>query len=110
MIGVTYSEEPETVIDLYRIVYDSVDIRKLPKYMSADPRWRSHESQVIPNSRVAAEDWITIESPPTPEPWGQYNQLKGWADSDMHFVRNVRLQKLVGNPEWVELHDDLPRR
>jgi hypothetical protein len=79
----------------YRILFEGVGTSSLPPYMSADPRLDYEAVQTVPNSRIPERDWHPIETIETDDPWGQFDQLKGWADADIGFVRNVRVEKLV---------------
>ena len=61
-------------------------------------------SQIVSNSHIPDEDWHEVVNE-TDTPWDQYWILRKWAAEDAHFVRNVRLERLVTQPEWAELND-----
>ena len=89
----------------YRIRFEGVKTSSLRRYMSADPRLHTDAVQTIPNSRIPDAEWFRVDTLPDDDPWGQYEQLKGWEDADRGFVRNVRLDKLITrNPyTWTEI-------
>jgi hypothetical protein len=89
----------------YRIRFETVYPGRLKNYMNADPMVYSNTSQIISNSRVPDEDWYEVVKE-TDNPWDQFWVLRKWSSEDAHFVRNIRLEKLVTAPEWAELNDE----
>jgi len=85
--------------DLYRLSWEMVRPSRTWAYSNADPTYYKNTTQVVPNSEIPDEDWRPI-SKETDNPWAQYDTLKLWADSDFGFVRNVRLERMVGEPRW----------
>ena len=88
--------------DLYRLTWEMTSLNFLHLYSNADPRYYKNTTQIAPNSEIPDEHWHEV-SRETDDPWQQYNQLKKWADADTGFVRNVRLEKQVNEPEWREV-------
>lgn len=88
----------------YRLSWEMVRLSSLGQFSNADPRVYANTAQTVPNSQIPDEHWHSI-SKETRDPWDQYRTLKQWADEDREFVRKVRLQKLAGEPEWVDVDD-----
>lgn len=89
----------------FRILFETVYQDKLRLYMDADPLIYSDVSQVVPNSEIPDEDWYEVISE-NDDPWDQYWALRQWAGEDQHFVRNVRVELLVMEPEWRTIGPD----
>ena len=83
----------------YRILFETVWSGNLKKYMNADPAFYSHVTQTVPNSQIPDEDWHEVIKE-TDNPWQQFSTLSLWAAQDKEFIRNVRLERLVRQPEW----------
>ena len=88
----------------YRLLFETVLQHRLVRYMNADPWYFSNVSQTVANSQVPDEDWYQVINE-TDDPWDQFWTLRKWAAEDAHFVRNVRLERLVVQPEWAEVSD-----
>jgi len=83
----------------YRILFETVYVHKLKLYMDADPEYYSGATQNVPNSGIPDEDWYEVISE-ADNPWDQYWVLLKWAGQNQHFVRNIRVELLVREPEW----------
>jgi hypothetical protein len=93
------------VTETYRISWEMVKQDCLHKYCNADPRHFKNVTQLVPNSEIPDEDWYSITTPETDDPWDQYYQLQRWAYANKEFVRNVKLERMVNEPEWEEVTD-----
>src|SRR5690349_876245 len=85
----------------YRIQFEMVKPSELHKYCNADPTYYKNVTQTVPNSQIPDEDWYEVTSRASYTPWEQYDNLRRWADQDIEFVRNVRLEKMVAEPQWT---------
>ena len=94
-------EEPEAVI--YRVLFETVNLPALRKYCNADPAMFKNTTQTVPNSQIPDEDWHPVQGRATDNPWQQYSQLRQWEAQDREFVRNVRLEKMISEPQWEEV-------
>lgn len=83
----------------FRLSFEVVSATNLWKYCDADPTFYKNVTQLIPNSQIPDEDWYKIEKE-TDNPWEQYNNLRKWDRENREFVRNVVLEKLVGEPKY----------
>ncbi|GEM_PF-6868278 len=90
--------------EMYRLSWESTDIRELWRYSNADPLTHKNTTQIVPNSQIPDEHWHRV-SKETADPWDQYRTLKRWADADEHFVRNVVLERMVSEPHWEIVTD-----
>lgn len=88
--------------EIYRVLFETVRQDALRKYANADPAMFKNTTQTVPNSQIPDEDWHEVTGNATDNPWQQYNQLRKWVAEDREFVRNVRLQRMVSEPEWAE--------
>jgi hypothetical protein len=93
-----------TAQPLYRLSWEMVDLSKLGLYSNADPALYKNTTQVVPNSEIPDEHWHPVQRQDA-QPWEQYRTLKGWADADTGFVRNVQLELRVDEPRWQALDD-----
>lgn len=89
--------------EVYRIRFEVVNQVALAKYCNANPAFYKHVTQVVPNSQIPDEDWHEVITPATTSPWQQFRQLRQWDSEDREFVRNVRLEKMVNEPQWEEV-------
>lgn len=89
--------------DIYRIRFELVAISELHKYCNADPAYFKNTTQLVPNSQIPDDDWYEVITPETASPFTQFNQLRKWSNEDREFVRNVRLERMVNEPEWTEI-------
>lgn len=89
----------------YRLEWEAVSIYQLWRYMDADPAHYAGTTQTVPNSQVPDEHWhiVSREDGDGDSIRSQHATLKGWADNDEQFVRNVRLYELAGAPQWREV-------
>jgi hypothetical protein len=87
-------------VNIYRVRFETVGQGALRKYCNADPVMYKNVTQTVPNSQIPDEDWHEVTGHETDNPWQQYNQLRAWDAADKEFIRNVRLEKLVSDPEW----------
>lgn len=89
---------------MYRLEWQHVATKRLYKYYNADPMYYSNAKQMVPNSQVDEEDWITItkEANAIEMLQGQYEKLKEWSEADEEFVRNVKLYE-AEEPRWREV-------
>ncbi len=94
---------PEVITEIYRVLFEVVSQSALRKYSNADPVMYKNTTQTVPNSQIPDEDWHEVEGRATDNPWQQYNQLRKWEAEDREFVRNVRLQRMISQPEWAEV-------
>ncbi len=86
---------------IYRIRFEVVHQSALRKYCNADPLMFKNTTQTVPNSQIPDEDWHEVITEGTDNPWSQYNQLRKWQAEDREFVRTVRLDRLVSEPQWA---------
>lgn len=86
----------------YRLSWETVGVSKLWMFSDADPRSYKNTTQIVPNSQIPDGYWHAVSKEDS-NPWQQYNQLKEWADQDREFIRNVRLEESVSEPEWREV-------
>lgn len=86
----------------YRILFETVYQGRLKEFTNVDPLYhRSRQiRQVVPNSEIPDDAWHEVIAGPTENPWDQHATLVMWAAEDRHFVRRVRLEKLVTEPVW----------
>ena len=91
----------------YKLQWEMVRISNLHKYSNADPMFYKNTTQTVPNSQIPDEDWnltiVEFDEDQLESRTEQYNNLKQWADADEQFVRNVKLYKLAGEPQWEEI-------
>jgi hypothetical protein len=92
-----------TEAEIYRVLFETVNLPALRKYCNADPALFKNTTQTVPNSQIPDEDWHPVEGRATDSPWQQYNQLRQWEAGDREFVRNVRLEKMASAPIWEEV-------
>jgi hypothetical protein len=98
----------------YRVRFETVSQSALRKYCNADPVYYSNVTQTVPNSQIPDEDWHEVIGHETGDPWQQYSQLVAWETADEQFIRNVRLERLVSEPQWEtvrrfgDLEDPVP--
>jgi hypothetical protein len=88
--------------EVYRLSWEMVLASELWRYSNADPLTHKNTTQTVPNSRIPDEHWHLVQKTDT-DPWAQYNTLRKWAKEDRDFVRNVRLEKQVSEPEWEDV-------
>ena len=91
--------------EIYRLSWETVKQVALVKYCDADPTFYKNVTQTVPNSQIPDEDWHEVQRE-TDNPWDQYRRLRQWAAEDREFVRNVRLERMASEPQWVPV--DLP--
>jgi hypothetical protein len=89
----------------YRIRFEAVKLTCLSKYMDADPYLYDNATQIVPNSQIPDEDWYEIITPLTDNPWSQYRTLKEWNAKDCEFVRNVKLERWISEPQWELINE-----
>lgn len=89
----------------YRILFETVYQDRLKLYMNADPWYFRNVSQTVCNSQIPDEHWYATVSE-SDNPWDQYLTLRKWASEDAHFVRNVRLERLVSEPVYEVVTDE----
>lgn len=90
---------------IYRVLFETVNQSALRKYCNADPVMFKNTTQTVPNSQIPDEDWHEVTGRETDNPWQQYNQLRQWEAADEQFVRNVRLERMAGEPRWEAVPD-----
>lgn len=88
--------------DTYKLSFQTVKQGELYKYCNANPYFYKNVTQTVPNSQIPDEDWHTVTKE-TDNPWDQARRLKIWADSDKEFVRNIKLEKMISEPQWEEV-------
>ena len=91
--------------EIYRVLFEVVNQSALRKYSNADPVMFKNTTQTVLNSQIPDEDWHPVEGRATDNPWQQYNQLRKWESQDREFVRNVRLERMAGEPQWEPVSD-----
>ena len=91
----------------YKLSWEMVRVTKLGKYSNADPMYYSNTTQTVPNSQIPDEDWHLVskefDEHELEERRNQYETLKSWSDADKDFVRNVKLWRMPGEPEWEQI-------
>lgn len=89
----------------YRLTFETVSTQHLGLYSNADPRWYKNTTQIVPNSEIPDEHWHEVSrvAEELTDVEDQYRTLKGWAEADEQFVRNIRLEQQVAEPTWAEV-------
>lgn len=92
----------------YRLSWEMVKQTALVKYSNADPMFYSNTTQTVPNSEIPDEDWqvvgpVEFTIPGNEHRIDQWKTLTEWSMSDKQFVRNVKLERRVGAPSWIEV-------
>jgi hypothetical protein len=80
--------------EMYRLSWEIVQLGSLWKYSNADPSFYKNTTQTVPNSQIPDDEWERITKLDS-NPHSQYNKLKEWSDSEIGFVRNVTLVKVL---------------
>jgi hypothetical protein len=89
----------------YRLSWEMVSTGYMKLFSNADPMMYSNTTQTVPNSQIPDEYWHPMVKE-TDNPWDQFHQLKEWADADTEFIRNVKLEKMVTDPQWVPVKEE----
>lgn len=90
------------------MTWEMVGPSKLHKYSNADPMFFKNTTQTVPNSQIPDEDWKPVsvefdELEYEQRRKDQFEVLKEWEQNDENFVRNVKLYKMPGEPDWEEI-------
>jgi hypothetical protein len=89
----------------YRLSWEMVSPHEMHRFSNADPRYYKNTTQKVPNSEIPDEFWYPI-SKESDNPWNQFHTLREWAERDEEFVRNVKLEKMVTDPQWVTVKEE----
>lgn len=91
--------------EFYRLSFEAVAQGVLRLYCNADPILYKNVTQTVPNSQIPDEHWQPV-SRETSDPWQQYHALKKHEETDLGFVRNVRLERQASRRAWEPFDPD----
>lgn len=87
----------------WRLTFEMVSPSCLHLYCNADPLYYAHTTQTVPNSEIPDEHWHQVERITDDRPDDQWTMLRQWAGEDREFVRRVKLERSVTEPDWQEV-------